>query len=123
MDTVIKFTPAELVAFVTAIGGAIVTIGAVTTLIFKLVNRLKAPENKQNERIKNLEDEVKTLKEQNKLFTQYFVNDDRRFKEIEKSERITQGAILALLKHALNGNNTKQLEDTTAELEAYLIAK
>ena len=106
METVITFTPAELVGFITAIGGCIVTIGAVITLIFKLVNRIKAPET-----------------EQYKLFTQYFINDDRRFKEIEKSTKITQGAILALLKHALNGNNTKQLEDTTAELEAYLIAK
>lgn len=123
METVITFTPAELVGFITAIGGCVVTIGAVVTLIFKLVNRIKAPETEQNKRIKACEDEIKGLKEQNKLFTQYFINDDRRFKEIEKSTKITQGAILALLKHALNGNNTKQLEDTTAELEAYLIAK
>ena len=47
MDNVIQFTPAELVGFITAIGGAIVTIGAVTTLIFKLFNRLRAPETKQ----------------------------------------------------------------------------
>ena len=40
MENVISFTPAQLVAFITAIGGAIVTIGAVATLIFKLVNRI-----------------------------------------------------------------------------------
>ena len=121
MDNVISFTPSELVGFSTAIGGAIVTIGAVITLIFKLVNKAKAPEIKQNERLDALETDVKQIKEQNKVFTQYFINDDRRFKEIEKSTKITQGALLALLKHALNGNDLTTLKDAEKELEAYLI--
>ena len=123
MDNVISFTPSELVGFITAIGGAIVTIGAVITLIFKLVNKAKAPEIKQNERLDALETDVKQIKEQNKVFTQYFINDDRRFKEIEKSTKITQGALLALLKHALNGNDLTTLKDAEKELEAYLIDK
>ena len=123
MDNVISFTPSELVGFITAIGGAIVTIGAVITLIFKLVNKAKAPEIKQNERLDALETDVKQIKEQNKVFTQYFINDDRRFKEIEKSTKISQGALLALLKHALNGNDLTTLKDAEKELEAYLIDK
>ena len=123
MDNAITFTPSELMGFITTICACCAGIATLVGIIIKIVMRMKRPEIEQNERIKALEDEVKGLKEQNKLFTQYFINDDRRFKGIEKSERITQGAILALLKHALNGNNTKQLEDTTAELEAYLIAK
>lgn len=123
MDNVISFTPSELVGFITAIGGAIVTIGAVTTLIFKLVNKAKAPELKQNERLDALETDIKQIKDQNKVFTQYFINDDRRFKEIEKSTKITQGALLALLKHALNGNDLTTLKDAEKELEAYLIDK
>lgn len=123
MDNVISFTPSELVGFITAIGGAIVTIGAVITLIFKLVNKAKAPEIKQNERLDALETDIKQIKDQNKVFTQYFINDDRRFKEIEKSTKITQGALLALLKHALNGNDLTTLKDAEKELEAYLIEK
>ena len=123
MDNVISFTPSELVGFITAIGGAIVTIGAVTTLIFKLVNKAKAPELKQNERLDALETDIKQIKDQNKVFTQYFINDDRRFKEIEKSTKITQGALLALLKHALNGNDLSTLKDAEKELEAYVIDK
>ena len=109
--------------FITTICACCAGIATLVGIIIKIVMRMKKPEIEQNERIKALEDEVKTLKDKNELFTQYFINDDKRFKEIEKSTKITQGAILALLKHALNGNNTKQLEDTTAELEAYLIAK
>ena len=123
MDNVISFTPAELVGFITAIGGAIVTIGAVTTLIFKLVNRVRAPEIKQNERIKTLEDRLKAVEDQNKVFTQYFINDDKRFKAIERSNKITQSALLALLKHSLNGNDTDSLKKAEKNLEEFLIEK
>lgn len=134
MDNVISFTPAELVGFITAIGGAIVTIGAVTTIIFKLVNRLKEPETKQNERIDALEKNYEVLsadlKEQKRQrdetitqFMQYFTNDDNRFKAIERSNKVTQNALLALLKHALNGNDLQALKDAEKSLEAYLIEK
>ena len=134
MDNVINFTPAELVGFITAIGGAIVTIGAVVTIIFKLVNRLKAPEDKQNERLdaleKNYEILSEDLKEQKRQrdetitqFMQYFTNDDNRFKAIERSNKVTQNALLALLKHALNGNDLQALKDAEKSLEAYLIEK
>lgn len=134
MDNVISFTPAELVGFITAIGGAIVTIGAVVTIIFKLVNRLKAPEDKQNERLdaleKKYEEISEDLKEQKRQrdetitqFMQYFTNDDNRFKAIERSNKVTQNALLALLKHALNGNDLQALKDAEKSLEAYLIEK
>ena len=123
MDNVISFTPSELVGFITAIGGAIVTIGAVITLIFKLVNRAKAPEIKQNERLDIIEKRLDAIDEAQELFKQYFTNDDNRFKAIERSNKITQGAILALLKHALNGNDVKAIQDAEKELEAYLIDK
>jgi hypothetical protein len=134
MDNVISFTPSELVGFITAIGGAIVTVGAVAALIVKLFNRVKAPENKQNERLdaleKNYELLSEDLKEQKKeraetvaRFMQYFTNDDNRFKAIERSNKITQGALLALLKHALNGNDVNSLKDAEKALEDYLIEK
>ena len=123
MNNVISFTPTELVGFITAIGGAIVTVGAVITLIFKLVNRVKAPEIKQNERIKALEDRLKAVEDQNKVFTQYFINDDKRFKAIERSNKITQSALLALLKHSINGNDTESLKKAEKSLEEFLIEK
>lgn len=123
MDNVIQFTPAELIGFITAIGGAIVTVGAVTTLFFKLFNRLRAPETKQNERLDDLEKWKRETDETLKVFSQYFANDDTRFKDIERSNKITQGALLALLKHALNGNDLESLKDAEKELEAYLLDK
>ena len=123
MNNVISFTPTELVGFITAIGGAIVTVGAVITLIFKLVNRVRAPEIKQNERIKSVEDRLKAVEEQNKIFTQYFINDDKRFKAIERSNKITQSAILALLKHSINGQDIESLKKAEKSIEEFLIEK
>lgn len=123
MDNVISFTPAELVAFITAIGGAIVTIGGVVALIVKLVKKVRAPEVKQDERITALENKQKEFEDIIATFRQYFTNDDNRFKAIEKSNKITQGALLALLKHALNGNDVGSLQDAEKQLEAYLIDK
>lgn len=123
MDNVISFTPAELVGFITAIGGAIVTIGAVATIIFKVFNRIKAPEEKQNQRIQALEDKQEEQSKIIETFRTYFANDDRRFKAIEKSNKITQGALLALLKHALNDGDKSTLKDAEKQLEDYLIDK
>lgn len=123
MNNVISFTPTELVGFITAIGGAIVTIGAVITLIFKLVNRVRAPEIKQNERIKSVEDRLKAIEEQNKIFTQYFINDDKRFKAIERSNKITQSALLAILKHSINGQDIESLKKAEKSIEEFLIEK
>ena len=123
MNNVISFTPTELVGFITAIGGAIVTVRAVITLIFKLVNRVRAPEIKQNERIKSVEDRLKAVEEQNKIFTQYFINDDKRFKAIERSNKITQSALLAILKHSINGQDIESLKKAEKSIEEFLIEK
>ena len=123
MDNVISFTPSELVGFITAIGGAIVTVGAVAALIVKLFNRVKAPEEKQNKRLDAIEKKLKAHDEVLDTFREYFINDDNRFKSIERSNKITQGALLALLKHALNGNDVNSLKDAEKALEDYLIEK
>lgn len=123
MDKVISFTPTELVGFISLIGGTIVTISAVVTIIINFVKKLRAPEDKQNEKLKNHEDRIKSLEDQNKIFTQYFINDDKRFKAIERSNKITQSAILALLKHSINGQDIESLKKAEKSLEEFLIEK
>ena len=123
MDNVISFTPAELVAFITAIGGAIVTVGAVITLIAKLITKARLPELKQNERLDAIEATLETHQATLDKYEVYFANDDSRFKAIENSNRITLEALLALLKHAQDGNNVKALVDAENNLKKYLIEK
>ena len=123
METVISFTPAQLIALVLGICGAIVTISAAIGIIAKLLDKVKQPEKEQNERLDAHEKRLNNHDEIIEKFKEYFGNDDRRFKEIEQSNKITQSALLALLKHSLNGNDTEALKDAEKNLEEYLTQK
>ena len=117
MDNVITFTPAELIACITAICGAIVSIGAVVALLVKVLDKIKAPEKMQDKRIELIEIKLEAHEKTLEKYQDFFTNDDNRFKNIEKSNKITQGALLALLKHALNGNDVNSLKDAEKALE------
>ena len=123
MDNIITFTPAQLIALVLGICGAIVTISAAIGVIAKALDKAKAPELKQNERLDAHEKRLNALDEIVVKFREYFDNDDKRFKAIEKSNKITQSALLALLKHSLNGNDTESLKKAEKSLEEFLIEK
>ena len=123
MDNVISFTPAQLIALVLAVCGAIVTISAAIGVIAKALDKARAPEKEQNERLDAHEKRLNALDDIIVKFREYFDNDDRRFKEIEKSNKITQSALLALLKHSINGNDTESLKEARKNLEEYLIEK
>ena len=123
MDTVITFTPTQLIALILAVCGSIVTISAAIGVITKALDKARAPEKEQNERLDAHEKRLNALDEIIIKFREYFDNDDRRFKEIEKSNKITQSALLALLKHSINGNDTESLKEARKNLEEYLIEK
>jgi hypothetical protein len=123
VDNIITFTPAQLIALVLGICGAIVTISAAIGVIAKALDKAKAPELKQNERLDAHEKRLNALDEVVVKFREYFDNDDKRFKAIEKSNKITQSALLALLKHSLNGNDTESLKKAEKSLEEFLIEK
>lgn len=123
MDNSITFTPAQLISIILGICAAIVTISAAVGVIVKAVEKARAPEVAQNERLDKIEERLAKLDEINEKFKRYFTNDDNRFKNIEKSNKITQTALLALLKHSLNGNDTEALKQAEKSLEDYLIEK
>ena len=123
MDNVIQFTPAQLIALILAVCGAIVTISAAIGVIAKALDKARAPEREQNERLDAHEKRLNAHDEIIEKFKEYFDNDDRRFKEIEKSNKITQSALLALLKHSINGEDKTSLKEAEKSLEEYLIEK
>ena len=123
MDTVIQFTPAQLIALILSVCAAIVTISAAIGVIAKALDKARAPEKEQNERLDEHEKRLNALDEVIEKFKQYFDNDDKRFAAIEKSNKITQSALLALLKHSLNGNDTESLKAAEKSIEEYLIDK
>lgn len=119
MDTVIQFTPAQLLV----IAGAIITLSTACGVIVNLISKLKEPQKKQDDRIKALEDRADKFDGIIEKFREYFDNDDKRLKAIDEGNKITQQGLLALLKHALNGNDTQALKIAEKNLEEYLINK
>ena len=132
MDTVISFTPSQLFGFITAIGTAIVTCGAVVTLFIKLINRLKVPETEQNKRIKDLENENKARKEEieaekrirKEEFERLSIRlktGDNNFKELENTQKIILRSLQALIRHSLGTDDPGALKAMMKELDDFLV--
>ena len=119
----ITFTPAQLISLILAICAAIVTISAALGVITKSIEKAREPENEQNKRLDEHEHRLNAHDDVIEKFREYFDNDDRRFKEIERSNKITQSALLALLKHSINGEDMASLKAAEKSLEDYLIDK
>lgn len=94
----------------------IISGATVTTLIYAFVKFTGAPNRSQNARLDALEEWKKTV--DSRLTT-----GDDHFREIDNGNRITQKAILALMKHAINGNDVDSLKDAEKKLEEYLVEK
>lgn len=104
----------EIVAQTTAICSLILSIIAVGGFIVTAVKRAKAPNELQNERIAELEKQVKRHDE-------LFLNDLKRFERMESGNRIMQRCMLALLSHSIDGNDTDGMRNARLELQEYLI--
>ena len=90
----------------------IVVAGFLT--LFNFVDKLISYSNKAKEPYGELERRVAELEQK---------DFDKRIAELEKGTRITQKAILALLKHSIDGNNTNGLKESEKELSEYLLNK
>lgn len=123
MDNTISFTPSELISVILGICAAIVTISAAIGVIIKAIDKARAPETEQNKRLDIIDRRLDEIDKTIAQFREYFTNDDNRFKAIEKSNKVTQTALLALLKHSLNGNDKESLKEAEKSLEEYLIDK
>ncbi|MBQ4066234.1 MAG: hypothetical protein IJD22_01195, partial [Clostridia bacterium] len=97
-----------------AIAAAIVLIANAIEKIVKVAKAARAPGDRQDERLAELE------KWKDKV-ERRLSNDDDRLLDIEKGDRATQRALLALLDHGIDGNNIKQMQDAKEELQNHLI--
>lgn len=102
---------------------ALITIAAAVSIIISAVKKLKEPENIQNNKIRDIEDKMKHLEDRLKKHEEYFNNDNKRLLAIEEGNRVTQKALLALMSHAINGNDVDKLKEAENSLREYLINK
>ena len=110
------WSPTQIFAAILGVCAGISTIGAAVGWIIKCVKAARAPAQKINDRLTALE-------AQQKVHAGYLDRDNMRFEAIEKGERVTQRALLALLKHGIDGNDIEGMKRAERELQEYLIER
>lgn len=95
---------------------AITLIASVTSIITTLIGRARAPEKKQDERLLALEERMTKAEER-------LIHDAELFDEREKGNKIMLQSLLALMRHAIDGNNVDTLKNAARELDDYLVKK
>ncbi len=124
MNTPILFTPQDIINGVLAVCAAISVIAGAAAVIVKIITKAKSPNKAQDEKIAALKNEVEKIKEEmrenKKNLDRRFNTDKSRLDSIDEANAVTQTAILALLSHAINGNDKEALQRAKADLETYL---
>lgn len=109
-DTTIAFSLQDVLW----ICGAICTIAAAITVLYRAAKKAEEPELLQNRRLDELEKKVDK-------FAEYLDRDNKRLNAVDEGNRVTQQALLALMSHAINGNDIDKLSRAKDDLETYLI--
>ena len=116
-------TPQEFWTILMACCSALITISAAVSIVISAIKKLKEPENVQNQKLEDISKKIDSIEARLKIHEEYFNNDNRRISAIEEGNRVTQKAILALMSHAINGNNVDELKKAENTLREYLINK
>ena len=123
MDNTISFTVNQLIGFVTTVGGCIIVIEAVVLIIVKMVGKVKAPEVEQNNRIKVLEEENKSRKEEIEELKKRIGEGDDHFSELENTNKVILRTLQALLNLSLGVSDAEALKKVSEDLNDYLLNK
>lgn len=116
-------TPQEFWTILMACCSALITISAAVSIVISVIKKLKEPENVQNKKLEDISKKIDSIEARLKIHEEYFNNDNRRISAIEEGNRVTQKALLALMSHAINGNNIDELKKAENTLREYLINK
>ncbi|SDF29745.1 hypothetical protein [Eubacterium pyruvativorans] len=114
MHTQIIITPATIFQWLMIIAGGIITIGGAIKVVVGWWKSLHAPDAKRDTQLSKLRADVE--KTQEKL-----EDHDVALREQGHAIDLSMKGMLALLDHALNGNNITQMEDTKEEIRDYLL--
>lgn len=114
----------EWMQYTLVICGGIITILTLWNMIEQRIKTTKQPTSNLEERVglieRKLEFEIKAT------FAEYdarFGRDKTKIEMIEQGNRVTQKALLALLKHSIDGNNIDALKKAEGDLSEFLIER
>lgn len=96
--------------------GLFIQSATIITLFYALYKFARKPNASQNERIEKLEKRADEVDRR-------LGNGATHFDEIDKANKVTQEAILALIDHAIDNNHIEKLIEAKDNLQKYLISK
>ena len=97
----------------------VVVLGAVLAVAEKIISikkKVKEPENRQNDKIKELESRVEKVEYKLK-------NADKHFDKIDDGIYVLMIGSLALLDHGLDGNNIEAMSEAKKQMQEHLAKK
>ena len=119
METVITFTPSELVGFLGTIAGVVSAIGLLVTYAIKVTKRVKAPMEELKRKIAVLEEKDEEKDKKIEELERRLGDGDERFEKVEGSMIIMLETLRALLEHSLGGDDSA-LKTAKSNLDTFL---
>ncbi len=116
-------TPAEILGGILALCVAITTIAAAISVISTWFNKIKGPDKARDAEILALKNRMSETESKIQQMSARLEEGNRKFDNIEEGSHVMQRALLALLSHAIDGNNTDEMKDVRNELNRYLIER
>jgi len=114
-------TISEVWAWIMALFVAVTTIDKAVD-VFKKWHK-DSPDGKQTAKIAEIDKRLVTVEQAVIRHTELFGKDKARFETIEEGNHVTQEALLALLSHAIDGDDDEQLRNARNNLQKYLITR
>ena len=119
METVITFTPTELLGFIATLGGVVSAIGLMASCDIKAHKRLKAPMEELKRRIVELEKRDEEKDGKIAELEKQLRDGDKRFDRVEASTVVILETLRALLEHSLGGSDAELIK-AKSNLDTYL---
>lgn len=94
--------------------GMIATIGGAVEKIAKARKAIKAPEERQDDRLAKVEQRLDKVERK-------LENDKLAIADSKECNHVLTKGMLALLEHGINGNNIDQMKDAKNDVNTYLI--
>jgi len=106
----------DAVTLILACCGGISVIGAAAVYIGKAVGWIRKPEHRQDEILQDHEKRITTLESKTD-------KDYVSIQGLQEEMAMVLKAVVAIMKHEINGNDTESLKKVQREIEDYLISK
>lgn len=114
----IIFTPEDVVQIVHAICTMTGEIAAVVGALIAFFAWLKKPKEKRLAELNDHEKRISTCEDEIDGIKKDIEESEKEFERMDRSDRVFQRGLLALINHSLDGNNVDEMETVRDELRA-----